>query len=118
MKLLEMDTTQPPMPLPRQPGSRRVFSLAMACDRLRAGWRFLAGRVGIDRKRGMLAVRETVALGDRRFVLVIQAGSQRFLVGSSPSSVTLLSQLPDQFSGVDLTREHLTSGAGDNTECE
>jgi Flagellar biosynthesis protein, FliO len=40
-----------------------------------------------------LTVLETTSLGDRRFVSVIQFERQRFLIGSSPSSVTLLAQL-------------------------
>jgi flagellar biogenesis protein FliO len=47
------------------------------------------------RQHKALTVRETAALGDRRFVSVIQFEQQRFLIGSSPSSVTLLSVLPD-----------------------
>jgi|ERR1700722_8427397 flagellar biosynthesis protein FliO len=46
-------------------------------------------------KRRVLVVRESAALGDRRFVSVIQFECQRFLIGCSPSSVTLLAQLPD-----------------------
>ena len=42
-----------------------------------------------------LVVQETAALGDRRFVLVVQFEQQRFLIGTSPSSVTLLAPLPD-----------------------
>jgi len=56
-------------------------------------WRSLICRAGSKRKT--LSVRETAALGDRRFVCVIQFESQRFLIGSSPSAVTLLAQLPD-----------------------
>lgn len=59
-----------------------------------AVWKTLVGRARSKRKT--LAVRETAALGDRRFVCVIQFERQRFLVGSSPSSVTLLAQLPDE----------------------
>src|SRR5271163_5088071 len=59
-------------------------------------WRTLVRRAGGKRKA--LAVQETAALGDRRFVCVIQFERQRFLIGSSPSSVTLLAQLPDEFS--------------------
>ncbi|MFI5110615.1 MAG: flagellar biosynthetic protein FliO [Terriglobales bacterium] len=59
-----------------------------------AVWKTLANRARSKRKT--LAVRETAALGDRRFVCVIQFERQRFLVGSSPSSVTLLAQLPDE----------------------
>lgn len=56
-------------------------------------------RAGIKRQRKALSVRETAALGERRFVSVIQFERQRFLIGSSPNSVTLLSQLPDDFAG-------------------
>jgi hypothetical protein len=42
-----------------------------------------------------LVVNETAPLGDRRFVAVVQFERQRFLIGSSPSSVTLLAPLSD-----------------------
>ena len=46
-----------------------------------------------------LSIRETASLGERRLVAVVHVGPQRFLVGASPSSVTLLAQLPDEYSG-------------------
>jgi flagellar biogenesis protein FliO len=72
---------------------------ALAAARLQVFWRSviwtsLVRRAG--RKRKTLSVCETAALGDRRFVSVIQFERQRFLIGSSPSSITLLSQLPDE----------------------
>src|SRR5258708_21065575 len=71
----------------------------LAAARLRVLWRSviwtsLVRRAGSKRKT--LSVRETAALGDRRFVSVIQFERQRFLIGSSPSSITLLSKLPDE----------------------
>ncbi len=66
-------------------------------------WRSLVRRAGSSRKT--LSVRETAALGDRRFVSVIQFERQRFLIGSSPSSVTLLSQLPDESPSGEVTAE-------------
>ena len=75
-----------------RPISRRFFTLVVA--RLKIVWRAVVGRA--KSKRKTLAVRETTALGDRRFVSVIQFERQRFLIGSSPSSVTLLSELPDE----------------------
>ena len=66
-------------------------------------WRSLVSRAGSRRKT--LSVRETAALGDRRFVSVIQFERQRFLIGSSPSSVTLLSQLPDESVGGEAAAE-------------
>jgi hypothetical protein len=64
-------------------------------------WTSLVGRAG--RKRKTLSVCETAALGDRRFVSVIQFERQRFLIGSSPSSITLLSKLPDESSSGEVT---------------
>ncbi len=55
-------------------------------------WRFLMVHASTNHKE--LIVQETTALGDRRFVSVIQFEGQRFLIGSSPSSVALLAQLP------------------------
>jgi len=66
-------------------------------------WRSLVCRAGSKRK--MLSVRETAAIGDRRFVSVIQFERQRFLIGSSPSSVTLLSQLQDESPSNEVTGE-------------
>lgn len=63
--------------------------LTIAAARLRTLWRSQS-------KPKALCVRETAALGERRFVAVIQFERQRFLVGGSPASVTLLAQLPDE----------------------
>jgi len=61
---------------------------ALLSDRLGAIWR-------ARKKRKELSVRETASLGERRFVAVVQFERQRFLIGASPSSVTLLTQLSD-----------------------
>jgi flagellar biogenesis protein FliO len=68
------------------PTLARISALLSA--RLGAIWRS-------QKKRKALSVRETASLGERRFVAVIQFERQRFLIGASPSSVTLLTQLPD-----------------------
>jgi flagellar biogenesis protein FliO len=55
--------------------------------RLRALWR-------TNHKRPSLSIKETAGLGERRFVAVVQFERQRFLIGGSAGSVTLLSELP------------------------
>jgi flagellar biogenesis protein FliO len=80
------------MPAYGRPNKPSFFTLA--ADRLKVLWRSVIKHAGSKRKA--LSVRETAALGDRRFISVIQFERQRFLVGSSPASVTLLAQLPDQ----------------------
>ena len=71
--------------------------LTAATGGLAALWRFVIRRAGP--KRAALSVRETAALGERRFVSVIQFEHLRFLIGSSPSAITLLAQLPDSSGG-------------------
>jgi Flagellar biosynthesis protein, FliO len=92
---------------PHSPLSRAfAHTFDFAVDRCKVLWRAGAWKSAVWKtwanrarsKRKALAVRETAALGDRRFVCVIQFERQRFLVGSSPSSVTLLAQLPDESS--------------------
>jgi hypothetical protein len=55
-----------------------------------------------------LRVLETVTLGDKRLVAVIQADGRRFLVGGGPSGVSLLTQL-DQ---MQKPRDDFDSSAG------
>ena len=86
---------------------------ALTAERLKVFWRSviwtsLARRAGSKRKT--LSVRETAALGDRRFISVIQFERQRFLIGSSPSSITLLSELPDESASGEMTGK----GTGEN----
>jgi len=40
-----------------------------------------------------LRVSETVSLGEKRFVSVVEVDGQQFLVGGGPSSVSMLAQL-------------------------
>ena len=40
-----------------------------------------------------LRVAETLALGERRFLLLVEAGSQKFLIGSGGGAMTLLAEL-------------------------
>lgn len=98
-ELAQIDSTQ----TQTQPISLRF--LALTANRLKVVWRSVVCRAGSKRKT--LAVRETAALGDRRFVSVIQFECQRFLVGSSPSAITLIAQLPDVSPSPEGTGEEL-----------
>lgn len=64
-------------------------------------WRPWIGRlVAWNRQRGsarQLRVTESVSLGEKRFVAVVQFKEQRFLVGGTGTSLTLLTELkPDE----------------------
>ena len=90
MAPIELNETHLPAPVL----TNRPPLFALAADSLRLFWHSLARRAA--RRDKSLVVRETAVLGDRRFVSVIQFERQRFLIASSPSSITLLSPLPDE----------------------
>ncbi len=60
-----------------------------------AYWRICAAlesRRAIQRHRSLRVV-ETVAMGEKRFVAIVQVEEQRFLVGGGSAGVTLLAKL-------------------------
>ncbi len=63
-------------------------------------------RVRVQQARRSLRVCENVSLGDKRFVAVIQVDEERFLIGGSSSSMSLLSRLQEAKAfATDLDRE-------------
>jgi flagellar biogenesis protein FliO len=47
-----------------------------------------------SRPARQLRLRESLALGERRFVAVIEFGERRFLIGGTGASMVLLARLP------------------------
>jgi flagellar biosynthetic protein FliO len=90
--LEERDTSSPPTL------SRAGTFLLHLFARLAA----LAKKIQVRQNRKRLRVCETVPLGDKRFVAVIQVDDQQFLLGGSASSISLLAQLekPAEFARV------------------
>jgi len=62
----------------------------------------LARKIQVRQKKKRLRICESVPLGDKRFVAVIQVDDQQFLLGGSANSVSLLAQLekPAEFAAV------------------
>jgi flagellar biogenesis protein FliO len=95
MKMLEMMQRKREIMRTQVAGQAQCSCIsAFVAGRLKLIWRSLA--VGARSKRKTLSVCASVALGDRRFASVVQFERQRFLIGSSPSSVALLAHLPDE----------------------
>lgn len=61
-----------------------------------------AAKVHVRQNKRRLRVCETIQLGEKRIVAVIQVDDKQFLVGGAPNSVSLLAQLdkPAGFSNV------------------
>jgi hypothetical protein len=60
---------------------------------LKHAWEWFQGRVKTEQKTRKLRVCESVQLGEKKFVALIQADGQRFLIGGTSGSITLLATL-------------------------
>ncbi len=68
-------------------------SLLQRTPALLARLRSLWSRVSIRRRERSLRISETVSLGDKRFVAILEFERQRFLIGVTSQSVSLLQGL-------------------------
>lgn len=67
-------------------GAQSLFRLASSSLR----------RIQAKRQEKVLVVRDTASLGEKRFVAVVEVGSERYLIGGSANSVALLASLRDE----------------------
>jgi len=96
-----------------QPGAGTARSLPDIGDwsqallvRVWSALKWMMQRVRVQQARKNLRVCETVSLGEKRFVAVVQVDEQRFLIGGSSSAVSLLTRLQEtQSFAVALERE-------------
>jgi hypothetical protein len=58
-----------------------------------SSWKWLAEKLKTQQAKKRLRVCETVALGEKRFIAVVQVDDQQFLVGGSSSAVSTLAHL-------------------------
>jgi len=70
--------------------ANRLPRLRSACWRRIAGW---VANLGVRRAPKQLHVAETVNLGEKRIVAVVEYEGQKFLVGGGAQSVNLLARL-------------------------
>jgi flagellar biosynthetic protein FliO len=56
-----------------------------------------------------LKVIETLSMGDKRSIAMIEVGNSRFLVGNTPHQINLLAALPEAFSAVSEPEKSVTS---------
>jgi flagellar biogenesis protein FliO len=57
--------------------------------------KWITHRVNVQQARKSLRVCESVSLGEKRFVAVVQVDEERFLISGSSGSVSLLSRLQE-----------------------
>ena len=87
---------------PLQPAAERPPSLSSVADwsqilfgRAWSACKWILQRARAQQARKNLRVCETVSLGEKRFVAVVQVDEERFLIGGSSSAVSLLTRLQE-----------------------
>jgi len=73
------------------------FPLLSAVKRAKAQWQRLFGRLRravLTGHQRQLRVRETLAIGDKRQLLIVQCGERQLLIGAAGNSLTMLAELP------------------------
>ena len=80
----------------RQLSLARWPNLAVAITRkIAGGIAWFLQKVKVQKARKSLRMCESLPLGDHRFVAVIQVDGERFLIGCSSSSVSMLTRLQE-----------------------
>ena len=94
-----------PLPRPLSRGNNYFLDLLALIESL-------ARKIQVRQKKKRLRICESVPLGDKRFVAVIQVDNQQFLLGGSANSISLLAQLekPAEFTSVLNARVHEVNG--------
>jgi flagellar biogenesis protein FliO len=100
-----MEITQKQIAAHGSASTRPVFRVVRKVDNLialisgcfRVFWRAISRRA--ISKQKILSICGTAALGEHRFVSVVQFERERFLIGCGASAVSLLAQLSDAPSG-------------------
>jgi hypothetical protein len=69
-------------------------------------WSRIRQGIKIRPVKKRLRVCETVSLGEKRFIAVVQVDQEQFLVGGSPTSISMLAHLEDSPKFSDVLRQH------------
>jgi flagellar biogenesis protein FliO len=90
----QMETLAPAVGLNiPKPANLPPATLQSFAKQLAGGISWFLGKVKVQSARKTLRLCENLALGDKRFVAVIQVENERFLIGGAAGSISLLTRL-------------------------
>ena len=87
---LSRPVASPPRPMP---GARERIETLLINAWHACLW--VARRIKVQQARKNLRICESVSLGEKRFVAVVQVDEERFLIGGASGSVSLLTRLQE-----------------------
>jgi hypothetical protein len=97
-----------PVPLAVLAEEASLSTLRRQTGLLSRAWAWLQGRQAARSDSQRLRVAETVSLGEKRFVAVVQVAGHDFLVAGGPSNIALLAQLDANEPFEDVLRRTMT----------
>jgi flagellar biogenesis protein FliO len=102
-------TTGPPLPIPVIADEASLNSLRGHTGLLSRAWAWLRALQGTRPSARRLRVAETVSLGEKRFVAVVQVDGRHFLLAGGPTNIALLAQLDTQENFGEVLKKTLTT---------
>ena len=105
IQLQDSDT----LPLPVIADEASLSTLRRHTGLLSRAWGWLQARQVVRSSTRRLRVAETVSLGEKRFVAVVQVDGRHFLLAGGPTNIVLLAQLDTKEAFGDVLKKTLTA---------
>ena len=97
------------LPLPVIADEASLSTLRSHTGLLSRAWGWLQARQVVRSSTRRLRVAETVSLGEKRFVAVVQVDGRHFLLAGGPTNIVLLAQLDTKEAFGDVLKKTLTA---------
>jgi transcriptional regulator of heat shock response len=99
------------LPAEVSPVQRQLHTLIQnGVEDVRELFRYLRKNVKIQPSKKRLRVCESVSLGEKRFIAVVQLDGKEFLVGGAPNSLSLLASVGQQATFLDVLNKQCEQG--------
>ena len=102
-------TTGHPLPIPIIADEASLNTLRGQSSLISRAWTWLRALQGTRPSTRRLRVAETVSLGEKRFVAVVQVDGRHFLLAGGPTNIALLAQLDTQENFEEVLKKTLTT---------
>ena len=102
-------TTNQSVPLPVIADQVSLSTLRPNTGLLSRAWEWMQARRVAHTNTKRLRVAETVSLGEKRFVAVVQVDGRHFLLAGGPTNIALLAQLDDKEPFHDVLKKTMTA---------